>query len=133
MYQVTQELSFCYGHRLLGYPGKCARLHGHNARAFVTLRSEQLDALGMVADFDDIEKRLRSWIDETFDHQLLLQRDDPLAPALRSLNEPFRALDAAPTAENLAKLIFEFVERSGFPVVEVRLEEQPGSVAAFRR
>jgi len=133
MYQVTQELSFCYGHRLLGYPGKCARLHGHNARAFVTLRAERLDPLGMVADFDAVERRLRSFLDEAFDHQLLLQRDDPLGPALRSLNEPFQVLETAPTAENLARLIFEFAERSGFPVVEVRLEEQPGSVAAFRR
>jgi hypothetical protein len=31
MFTVTQELRFCYGHRLLEHPGKCGRLHGHNA------------------------------------------------------------------------------------------------------
>jgi 6-pyruvoyltetrahydropterin/6-carboxytetrahydropterin synthase len=133
MFQVIQELAFCYGHRLLGHPGKCGRLHGHNGRAFVTLRAESLDAQGMVADFDVVARRLRAWLDEQIDHQLLLHRDDPLVAALRSLGEPFRALDVAPTAENLARLIFEQAERAGLPVAEVRLEEQPGSVATFRR
>jgi 6-pyruvoyltetrahydropterin/6-carboxytetrahydropterin synthase len=133
MFQVTQELAFCYGHRLLGHPGKCGRLHGHNVRAFVTLRSEVLDAQGMVADFDVIQRRVRAYVDEQLDHQLLLHRDDPLAAALSSLGEPFRALDVAPTAENLARILFEQAERAGLPVDEVRLEEQPGSVATFRK
>ena len=132
MFQVTQELNFCYGHRLLGYPGKCGRLHGHNARAFVTLEAESLDAQGMVADFDLVARRVRAWLDEQIDHQLLLHRDDPLVAGLRSLGEPLRALDVAPTAENLARLIFEQAERAGLPVTEVRLEEQPGSVAVYR-
>ena len=133
MFQVTQELAFCYGHRLLGHPGKCGRLHGHNARVFITLRAESLDAQGMVADFDLIQRRLRSSVEEELDHQLLLHRDDPVAAALRSLGEPFRAVEFAPTAENRARLIFEQAERAGLPVAEVRLEEQPGSVASFRK
>ena len=133
MFQVTQELAFCYGHRLLGHPGKCGRLHGHNARVFITLRAESLDAQGMVADFDLIQRRLRSSVEEELDHQLLLHQDDPVAAALRSLGEPFRAVEFAPTAENLARLIFEQAERAGLPVAEVRLEEQPGSVASFRK
>ena len=133
MFQVTQELAFCYGHRLLGHPGKCARLHGHNARAFVTLRSEKLDAQGMVADFDAVQRRVRAFVDEQLDHQLLLHEDDPLVPVLRSASEPFRTLRFAPTAENLARLLFEHAESAGLPVIEVRLEEQPGSVATFRK
>ena len=133
MFRVTQELRFCYGHRLLGHPGKCARLHGHNARAFVTLRSEKLDAQGMVADFDAVQRRVRAFVDEQLDHQLLLHEDDPLVPVLRSASEPCRTLRFAPTAENLARLLFEHAEAAGFPVVEVRLEEQPGSVATFRK
>jgi 6-pyruvoyltetrahydropterin/6-carboxytetrahydropterin synthase len=133
MFQVTQELAFCYGHRLLGYPGKCARLHGHNARVLVTLRSEKLDDQGMVADFDSVQRRMRSFIDEQLDHQLLLHEDDPLVATLRSAGESFRTLRFAPTAENLARLIFEYAEAAGLPVLEVRLEEQPGSVATFRK
>ena len=133
MFQVTQELAFCYGHRLLGHPGKCARLHGHNARAFVTLRAEKLDDQGMVADFDTVQRRIRSFVDEQLDHQLLLHEDDPLVPTLRSAGEQFRTLRFPPTAENVARLLFEHAEAAGLPVVEVRLEEQPGSVATFRK
>jgi 6-pyruvoyltetrahydropterin/6-carboxytetrahydropterin synthase len=133
MFQVTTELAFCYGHRLLGYAGKCARLHGHNARAFVTLRAEKLDEQGMVADFDSLQRRVRSFVDEQLDHQMLLHEDDPLVATLRSAGESFRTLRFTPTAENLARLIFEHAEVAGLPVVEVRLEEQPGSVATFRK
>jgi 6-pyruvoyltetrahydropterin/6-carboxytetrahydropterin synthase len=133
MFRVTQELAFCYGHRLLGHAGKCARVHGHNARAWVTLAADRLDAQGMVADFDAIQRRVRSFLDERIDHQLLLHRDDPLVPAFRALGEQFQVLEFPPTAENVARMIFEHVERAGFPVVEVRLEEQPGSVASFTR
>ena len=35
MFRVTQEIDFCYGHRLLNYGGKCRYLHGHNGRALL--------------------------------------------------------------------------------------------------
>jgi 6-pyruvoyltetrahydropterin/6-carboxytetrahydropterin synthase len=131
MFSVTQELPFCYGHRLLGHRGKCGRLHGHNGVARVTLRSEALDAQGMVADFDLIERTLRAFLDETLDHRMLLHRDDPVAPALRAAGESFVALELNPTAENIARMIFEHARRSGFPVVEVQLVEQQGSIASY--
>ncbi len=132
MYQITQEMAFCYGHRLLRYPGKCARLHGHNGVAFIALRASELDEQGMVVDFADIEGKVLTWIDETLDHRMLLHRDDPLVPALRELDEPFLAVDFNPTAENIARMIYEFVQSQGFPVVEVRLQEMEGSVASYR-
>ena len=39
MYQVTKEIHFCYGHRLLDYNGKCMHPHGHNARVDFLLQS----------------------------------------------------------------------------------------------
>ena len=131
MFSVTQELPFCYGHRLLQYPGKCGRLHGHNGVARVTLRSERLDAQGMVADFDAIERSLRSFLDEAIDHRLLLYRADPLCAALRTAGEEFVAMDFNPTAENIARMIFEHAQRAGFPVAEVQLVEQEGSIASY--
>lgn len=131
MYSVTQELPFCYGHRLLQYPGKCGRLHGHNGVARVTLRAPALDGQGMVADFDEIERSLRSFLDQRIDHRLLLHRDDPAAPALRAAGEEFVALEVNPTAENIARLIFDHARSAGFPVVEVQLVEQQGSIAAY--
>jgi 6-pyruvoyltetrahydropterin/6-carboxytetrahydropterin synthase len=131
VFSVTQELPFCYGHRLLEYPGKCGRLHGHNGIARVTLRSDKLDRQGMVADFDAIERSLRRFLDETLDHRLLLHRYDPLCTLLRSAGEEFAAVDFNPTAENIAKMIFEHAQSAGFPVVEVQLVEQQGSVAGY--
>jgi 6-pyruvoyltetrahydropterin/6-carboxytetrahydropterin synthase len=131
MFSVTQELPFCYGHRLLQYPGKCGRLHGHNGLARITLRSLELDGQGMVADFDQIERSMRSFLDETFDHRLLLHREDPLVPALRAAGEEFVAVEVNPTAENIARLIFEHARAAGFPVVEVQLVEQQGSIATY--
>src|SRR5947208_1933243 len=36
-----------------------------------------------------------------------------------------------PTAENIARMIFEHARRAGFPVVEVQLVEQEGSIAGY--
>ena len=37
MFRVSQNIEFCYGHRLLNYSGKCRHLHGHNGRAVIVL------------------------------------------------------------------------------------------------
>jgi 6-pyruvoyltetrahydropterin/6-carboxytetrahydropterin synthase len=131
MYSVTQELAFCYGHRLLHYAGKCGRLHGHNGVARITLRAAALDGQGMVADFDQIESALRSWLDETIDHRLLLHRDDPVVAALRAAGEELVEVDFNPTAENIARMIFDHAQRKGFPVAEVQVVEQQGSIASY--
>lgn len=131
MFRVTQEIPFCYGHRLLAYPGKCGRLHGHNGLLRVTLGRDGLDAQGMVADFDAIDRSLRSFLDSSIDHRLLLHEADPVAGVLRGAGEPFLAVPFNPTAENIARMVFEHVRGAGFPVVEVQLVEQEGSIAAY--
>jgi len=133
MYRVTREIRFCYGHRLLNYDGKCRHLHGHNGRAVITLEAPQVDALGMVVDFSQIKRVVSSWIDETLDHKMLLHKDDPVLPLLLQQGEPVHTLNVNPTAENIARLIFDFTASQGFPVVEVRLWETDDSFATYRR
>src|SRR5438477_618586 len=113
MFSVTRELSFCYGHRLLHYDGKCRHLHGHNGRAVITLATDKLDRLGMVADFSQIKRVVGGWIDENLDHRMLLCKDDPALPALRQQNEPLFVMDVNPTAENIAKAIYDFAAGQG--------------------
>jgi 6-pyruvoyltetrahydropterin/6-carboxytetrahydropterin synthase len=132
MYEVTREIRFCYGHRLLNYDGKCRHLHGHNGRAVITLASSRLDELGMVMDFSQIKRVVSGWIDANLDHRMLLHRDDPILPYLRQQEEPVYLLDVNPTAENIAKLIYDFAAGQGFPVVEVRLWETDDSHATYR-
>ncbi len=131
MFEVIQEIPFCYGHRLLHYQGKCARLHGHNGVAAITLARGALDAQGMVVDFGDVDAKVRAWIESTLDHRLLLHREDPVIPSLRQLQEPFVELPFNPTAENIARMIFEQAKKEGFPVTQVRLTEIAGSVATY--
>jgi 6-pyruvoyltetrahydropterin/6-carboxytetrahydropterin synthase len=131
-YEVKREIHFCYGHRLLNYAGKCRWLHGHNGRAVVVLEAKELDARGMVLDFSEIKRRVAAWIDENLDHRMILHRDDPLLETLRAAGEPVFVLEVNPTAENLAKLIFEHVQDAGLPVVEVQLWETPASCATYR-
>lgn len=133
MFKVTKHIEFCYGHRLLNYDGQCRHLHGHNGRVEVDLETATLDPRGMVVDFADIKRTIKSWIDETLDHRMLLNRADPLVPVLRQQHEGFYLLDENPTAENIAKLIFDYARSQGLPVVEVRLWETPSSFASYRR
>lgn len=132
MFRVTREIHFCYGHRLLNYNGKCRNLHGHNGRAIITLEAEKLDAQGMVVDFSHLKRIVQSWIDESLDHKMILHRDDPILPELRRQNEPVVVIDVNPTAENIAKLIFDFTKSQGLPVVEVTLWETENSFATYR-
>jgi 6-pyruvoyltetrahydropterin/6-carboxytetrahydropterin synthase len=132
MFRVTREIHFCYGHRLLNYDGKCRNLHGHNGKAVITLESTQLDALGMVVDFSHMKRVVSTWIDATFDHKMILHRDDPILPELHRLGEAVEIVEVNPTAENLAKLIFDYAASQRLPVVEVTLWETENSFATYR-
>lgn len=131
MYKVTKELHFCYGHRLLNYEGICMHPHGHNSKVEVELTLPDLDDRHMVVDFGDIKRTIQAWIDENLDHQMVLHKDDPLVGVLRGLHEPMFLLNTNPTAESLARLIFEFAISKGFPVSEVRLWEGFTSYASY--
>ncbi|HWB14075.1 MAG TPA: 6-carboxytetrahydropterin synthase [Pirellulales bacterium] len=131
MFRVTRQIDFCYGHRLLNYDGKCRYLHGHNGRAVIVIEAERLDDRGMVLDFSDIKRVVAGWIDDNLDHRMILHRDDPAIPMLKELGEPMFLMDTNPTAENIAKLIYDFTVEHGFPIVEARLWETPNCFATY--
>ncbi|MCH7753404.1 MAG: 6-carboxytetrahydropterin synthase [Planctomycetes bacterium] len=131
MFRVTREIDFCYGHRLLNYEGKCRYLHGHNGRAVISIEGEKLDDRGMVLDFSDIKKSVSAWIDNNLDHRMILNRADPIVPILQEMGEPVYLIDENPTAENIAKLIFEQTRLQDVPIVEVRLWETPRCFATY--
>lgn len=133
MYKVTKELHFCYGHRLLNYEGICKHPHGHNSKVEVELTLSGLDERHMVVDFGDIKRVIQTWIDENLDHKMVLHKDDPLVRVLKELHEPLFLLNTNPTAESLARLIYEFAVSKGFPVSEVRLWEGFTSYASYSR
>lgn len=131
MYSVTKVITFCYGHRLLNYQGKCRYLHGHNGTVEIELSAARLDARGMVRDFEDVKRTIQRWIDETLDHTMLLSRKDPLLAKLKG--ERLYVMDSNPTAEAIAKLLFDYAVKTGFPVTSVKLWETSSSFATYRK
>ena len=132
MYLVTKRIDFCYGHRLLDYDGICKHPHGHNAVVEVDVRTDRLDSRNMVADFADIKRVVKGWIDRELDHKMILRHDDPLVAPLEALKEPIYKLDSNPTVERIAKLIYENSRAAGLDVVAVRVWETPTSFAEYR-
>ena len=131
MYRVTESIEFCYGHRLLRYKGKCAHLHGHNGRVEIELASPSLNDQSMVADFSDISRIVKEWIDQKLDHRMLLHQDDPLVPLLRQHDEPVYVMESDPTAEAIARVICDYAVSQGLRVSAVRLWETASSVASY--
>jgi len=131
MYRVTKRIDFCYGHRLLDYDGVCKHPHGHNALAEIEVRTEALDERNMVADFGDIKRLMKGWIDRELDHKMILRHDDPLVAPLEALGEPIYLLESNPTVERIAKLIFDQGVRLGLDIVKVTVWETPTSFASF--
>jgi 6-pyruvoyltetrahydropterin/6-carboxytetrahydropterin synthase len=131
MYSVTKKIEFCYGHRLLDYDGMCKHPHGHNAVAEVEIQADSLDARNMVADFGDIKRVVKGWVDRELDHRMILRRDDPLVPCLQSLGEPVYLLESNPTVERIARLVYDISREQGLPVVRVTVWETPTSWATY--
>ena len=131
MYNVSKEIHFCYGHRLLNYNGKCAHPHGHNGKIEIELESKTLDKRGMVYDFGDIKEIIQKWIDKNLDHQMILKKGDPLIKILGDLGEPYFQMGDNPTAESLAKLIFQYAKSKKLPVSKITFWETPSSSASF--
>jgi len=131
MYSVAKRIEFCYGHRLLDYNGVCAHPHGHNAVAELEIRSDTLDGRNMVMDFSDIKRAIKTWVDRELDHKMILRQDDPLVPVLQDMREPVFTLDSNPTAERIARLIYDVAREQGLPVARVTVWETPTSWATY--
>ena len=131
MHSVTKTIDFCYGHRLLNYEGQCKYLHGHNGKLEIDVESKILDDKGMVIDFTVIKETVKTWIDSKMDHRMILSREDPLIPLLEAAGQPIYVMEDNPTAENIAKLVFNQVKSQGIDVKEIRLWETPTSYASY--
>lgn len=94
MFEITVEETFSSGHALREYRGKCENPHGHNYKVQVTLRGPELNRIGLLADFKDLKRMIRT-ITDRIDHHFLNDL------------EPFTTLN--PSAENLAKYFYDFI------------------------
>lgn len=70
-----------FAHRQWNHKGHCAHIHGHNWSFEFEFVSKSLDANGFVVDFGKLQF-LKNWLNETFDHKLVISKDDPKLPLL---------------------------------------------------
>jgi 6-pyruvoyltetrahydropterin/6-carboxytetrahydropterin synthase len=125
MFEVTVEAKFAAGHALRNYKGKCENVHGHNYRVQLTVAGEQLASNGLLVDFVELKRWMRTTVDR-LDHQFI--NDLP----------PFDEIN--PSAENIAKYFYDEVNKglaeskNEVPVhiASVRLWETDTSIAVYR-
>src|SRR5579884_3982693 len=55
-FEITTTRSFSAAHQLVLYDGSLEPLHGHNWRVKVTVAALDLDAIGVVMDFHELER-----------------------------------------------------------------------------
>lgn len=132
MYTIKKVFEFCYAHRLFGYPGKCGNIHGHTAKVEVSCKVKDLPSNGMAIDFQEMKQKIGGWIDENLDHRLILDRNDPAIAKLTGTGGNVQELGSPPSAENLAKFIYNAVAGLGFPVTKVSFWESPTSQAKYK-
>jgi 6-pyruvoyltetrahydropterin/6-carboxytetrahydropterin synthase len=69
-FEITTTRTFSASHQLRLYDGSLEPLHGHNWRVRVTVAAVKLDAIGVVMDFHDLERRLNLVVDPFHNHHL---------------------------------------------------------------
>ncbi len=101
------------GHRVYGHENKCGHLHGHNYVAFFTAEAEELDDKGRVIDFAVLKQQLGKWIDNNWDHGMVLFNEDPVVALMKHIpdvpggKQKKYLMPYNPTAENIAKYLGE--------------------------
>lgn len=129
MITVERYHDISMGHRVVGHENKCRHLHGHNYRVHFMCTSPELDALGRVIDFGVIKTTLCQWLEEHWDHKMMLWEQDPLLPHLREVaGDDLVVVPFNPTAEQMARYLVEVVGRelllgTSVQLVSVRIDE----------
>jgi 6-pyruvoyltetrahydropterin/6-carboxytetrahydropterin synthase len=124
MITVTKKFSFCYGHQLPNYIGKCKNVHGHNSEVEVEVTGPIVGIPGsrypgMVIDFGELKERVNHLL-EQFDHQFL--------------NTAIPEIDP-PTAENIVSYMAAEIEKRMPPnvtLLRVRVTETSTSWAEWK-
>jgi len=103
---IYKETTFDASHRLLHYVGKCNRLHGHRWRVEVWIAGTPDERTGILIDFNCIRA-----VTDRFDHQVILNEDDPMVPCIRQFHEVVTTA-GDPTSEALAEIIADLLNEA---------------------
>lgn len=108
-------------HRLSLLPGKCENIHGHSMWVELDITGMP-DERGLLngLDFGTVKRAFRGYLDENYDHRLLLNAEDRLA----DLDLPgARLCEADPTTENIARWVLGWA-MGAYPGAHLRVDVQ---------
>lgn len=137
--QVVRYHDISCGHRVVGHEGKCRFLHGHNYRVHFHCESEQLDDVGRVIDFSVMKSELCQWLEDKWDHKMLIWHKDPDLDTLeKHFPESIVVVEFNPTAENMAKFLVDYLGQGylkslGILLTKVVIEETRKCSASYEK
>ena len=137
---ITRRLEFDYGHRVWGHESKCGHVHGHRGVVDLEVTARELDKVGRVVDFSCLKSLVGGWIDEFWDHNMILCESDPLncdSFAAQHGRKPYIMKQGRnTTAEYMAEELFEVARDLLLTwqifVLSVTIHETPNCKATYR-
>lgn len=117
MKRIRTEFTFDAAHRLQGYPGACAFIHGHTYRVVLELEFDagaQPNRAPFFMEFKGFKSLLKNEIEE-WDHSLILYKDDPLLKVFESIPQlkgGLIGMATQPSAENMAYFLVQAAMRN---------------------
>lgn len=113
---VSKRFRWEGAHRLPWHTGGCQNLHGHSYVMWVELTGTP-DAQGMVIDFKNIKKVLKSLVD-AWDHAVLVaENDGDLLQAIELLKSKHFILPYDTTSENLCQYVTDYLGKEALDVL----------------
>ena len=134
MYIIRKKFKFEMAHQLFdAYSKACSeQIHGHSYICEVYFKSEELDGTGMVIDFTKVKDKIKEYID-SWDHCLVMPRG--MSPeylnCLLKFNKRIKITDDNPTAENMARDMFNHIRGLIPQCFKVRLHETDTGYAEY--
>lgn len=136
MIYCTRRIEFDAAHRVIGHQGKCAKLHGHRYAVEAKFHIACLSDIGMVVDFSIIKKKLGGWIDENWDHNVILcQRDEKMGKYIEECtDQKVFYMRSNPTAENMSSYLLQEIcpllfHDESVECIEIKTYETPNCYA----
>lgn len=140
--RLTKRYTFETGHALYGYDGKCRNIHGHGYKLFVTIIGEPIQdnthvKHGMVMDFGDLKKIVKTEIVDEYDHAIVLNKNSPhkeLGEELKEKGHHVILADFQPTSEMLVIHFAEIIQErlpENVELFSVKLQETETSYAEW--
>ena len=148
--KITKEIGFDMGHRVPNHKSKCSNVHWHRYTAFITLEWNIVDEIWsnewMVIDFWDIKTISKNFIDTYLDHGYMYYEKDQIGKMISEQKngrwEKMKTIKVSfiPTAENIAKWLFEKLEplfidtyKTDLRLKQIKLYETPTSYVIYSK